>query len=186
MLVKKVQKVKVASCQNQLIHRGPVSSAGSAASGSDSFVQTSPGPSHLLLEELQIRTHDPGLTVRLFRSQTAGGAAGSSSQSPPAAAASDESFCIVVSVDPLDDSFHSEPEFTSIISDESDEDMDKDCTIVYNQNLMELFRTCQTCGQPIVEKEAFHSGAQMRVKWSCDGGHSGTWKSSPHLRDVRP
>ncbi|KAM8734007.1 uncharacterized protein AB9X84_022940 [Acanthopagrus schlegelii] len=120
------------------------------------------------------------------RTQTAGGAAGSSSQSPPAAAASDESFCIVVSVDPLDDSFHSEPEFTSIISDESDEDMDKDCTIVYNQNLMELFRMCQTCGQPIVEKEVLHSGAQMRVKWSCDGGHSGTWKSSPHLRDVRP
>ncbi|XP_039973050.1 uncharacterized protein LOC120783832 [Xiphias gladius] len=121
------------------------------------------------------------------RTQPTCGAAGSSSQSPPAAA-SDESFCIVVSVDPLDDSsFHSKREFSSITtSDESDEDIDKDCTIVYNHNLMELFRMCQTCGQPIVEKEVFHSGAQMRVKWSCHGGHSGMWKSSPHLRDVLP
>ncbi|XP_076593496.1 uncharacterized protein LOC143324687 [Chaetodon auriga] len=120
------------------------------------------------------------------RTQAACGAAASSSQSPPAAA-SDESFCIVVSVDPLDDSFQSEPEFNSIAtSDESDEDVDKDCTVVYNRSLMELFRMCQTCGQPIVEKELFHSGAQMRVKWSCHGGHSGTWKSSPHLRDVLP
>lgn len=119
-------------------------------------------------------------------SQAACGAAGSSSQSPPAAAA-DESFCIVVSVDPLDDSFHSEPEFNSVTaSDESDEDIDKDCTVVYNHNLMELFRMCQTCGQPIVEKEVFHSGALMRVKWSCHGGHSGLWKSSPHLRDMLP
>ncbi|KAM9352697.1 uncharacterized protein ABDE67_005073 [Symphorus nematophorus] len=126
------------------------------------------------------------------RAQTVCGAAGSSSQSPPPpppppAAAADESFCIVVSVDPLDDSFHSEPEFNSVTaSDESDEDMDKDCAVVYTRSLMELFRMCQTCGQPIVEKQVFHSGAQMRVKWSCHGGHSGTWKSSPHLRDVLP
>ncbi|KAI3360810.1 hypothetical protein L3Q82_012884 [Scortum barcoo] len=113
------------------------------------------------------------------------GAAGSSSQSPLAAA--DESFCIVVSVDPLEDSVHSEPEFNSVTpSDESDEDLDKDCTVVYNCSLMELFRMCQMCGQPIVEKEVFHSGALMRVKWRCHGGHSGLWKSSPHLRDARP
>lgn len=87
----------------------------------------------------------------------------------------------MVSVDPLD----SEPDFNSATtSEESDEDTD--CTVVYNRSLMELFRMCQTCGQPITEKEVFHSGAQTRVKWSCHGGHSGTWKSSPHLRDVRP
>ncbi|XP_035529044.1 THAP domain-containing protein 7-like [Morone saxatilis] len=121
------------------------------------------------------------------RTQTACGAAASSSQTPTAAAAaaaSDESFCIVVSVDPLDDSFQSEPEFNSRTT--SDEDEDEDCTVVDNRSLMELFRMCQTCGQPIHEKEAFHSGAQMRVRWSCRGGHSGTWKSSPHLRDVLP
>lgn len=119
------------------------------------------------------------------RTQATCGAAGSSSQSP---AAADESFCIVVSVDPLEDSFHSEPEFNSITpSEESDEDPeDEDCTIVYSRSLMELFRMCQTCGQPIVEKEAFHSGSQTRVKWSCRGGHSGVWKSSPHLRDILP
>ncbi|XP_045900903.1 peroxynitrite isomerase THAP4-like [Micropterus dolomieu] len=118
------------------------------------------------------------------RAQTACGAAGSSSQSAPAAAA-DESFCIVVSVDPQEDRFHSEPEFSSVAaSDESDED--EDCAVVYSRSLMELFRMCQTCGRPIVEKELFHSGAQMRVKWRCDGGHSGLWKSSPHLRDVLP
>lgn len=93
----------------------------------------------------------------------------------------------MVSVDPLDDSFQSEPELSSVMtSDESDEDVDKDCAVVYRHSLMELFRMCQTCGQPLLEKEVFHSGAQMRVTWSCRGGHSGTWRSSPHLRDVRP
>lgn len=121
------------------------------------------------------------------RTQAACGAAGGSSQSPPvaAAAASDEGFCIVVSVDPLDDSFHSE--FNSVgTSEESEDDMDKDCTIVHTRSLMELFRRCQTCGQPVIKKELLHSGAQVRVKWSCDSGHCGTWKSSPHLRDELP
>nr|XP_020473077.1 uncharacterized protein LOC109970091 [Monopterus albus] len=124
-------------------------------------------------------------TPKRTRTQAMCGSAGSSSQSLPAAG-SEESFCVVVSVDPLDDgSLHSEPGFSSVAtSDESDEDVDEDCTIVYNRNLMELFRMCQMCGQPISEKKVLHSGAQMRVKWSCHGGHSGTWKSSPHLRDV--
>nr|XP_046255405.1 uncharacterized protein LOC124064746 [Scatophagus argus] len=129
------------------------------------------------------------------RTQVICGAAGTSSQPPPppppppaeAAGASQESFCVVVSLDPLDHSFPSEPGLSSVVtSEESDEDMDEDCTVVYNRNLMELFRMCQTCGQPVVDKQVFHSGAQMRVKWSCRGGHSGTWKSSPHLRDVLP
>ncbi|KAE8289367.1 hypothetical protein D5F01_LYC13256 [Larimichthys crocea] len=122
------------------------------------------------------------------RTQASCGAAVSSSSQPPppappppAAVAADESFCIVVSVDPLD----SEPELNSATtSEESDED--SDCTVVYNRSLMELFRRCQTCGQPITDKEVFHCGAQTRVKWSCHGGHSGTWKSSPYLRDVLP
>lgn len=116
-----------------------------------------------------------------FCFQTTCGAESSSSQS-------DESFCVVVSVDPRDDSSPpSEPRFSSMMtSDESDEDADRDCTIVHNSSLMELFQMCQTCGQPIAEKEVFHSGAQTRVKWGCCGGHSGTWKSSPHLRDVPP
>ncbi|XP_008300191.1 uncharacterized protein LOC103372349 [Stegastes partitus] len=113
-------------------------------------------------------------------------AAGSSTQPPPAAG-SEESFCIVVSVDPQDDSFHSEPEFSSLMApDESDEDADRDCTVVDSRSLMELFRRCQTCGQPIAGKEVFHSGVQMRVKWSCHSGHAGTWKSSPRLRDTPP
>ncbi|XP_067456411.1 uncharacterized protein [Thunnus thynnus] len=111
------------------------------------------------------------------RSRTpAASAAAGSSQSLPA----DESFCIVVSVDPLE--FNSTPTSDS----DDDDDADKDCTIVYYRNLMELFKMCQTCGQPITDKEVFHSGAQMRVKWSCVGGHSGTWRSSPHLRQVLP
>uniref|UniRef100_A0A3P8TZW2 THAP-type domain-containing protein n=1 Tax=Amphiprion percula TaxID=161767 RepID=A0A3P8TZW2_AMPPE len=110
-------------------------------------------------------------------------ATGSSPQPPPAAG-SEESFCIVVSVDPLDNSFHSEPEFSSLMA--SDEDANKDCTVVHSCSLMELFRRCQTCGKPIAGKEVFHSGVQMRVKWSCHGGHAGTWKSSPRLRDTLP
>lgn len=90
----------------------------------------------------------------------------------------------MVSVDPVDDGVLSEPELSSATTSE-DEDEDEDCTVVYKGSLMELFRMCQTCGQPIVEKEVLHSGTQMRVTWSCHGGHSGTWKSSPHLRDVR-
>uniref|UniRef100_A0A3Q1BHM0 THAP domain-containing protein 1 n=1 Tax=Amphiprion ocellaris TaxID=80972 RepID=A0A3Q1BHM0_AMPOC len=96
-------------------------------------------------------------------------ATGSSPQPPPAAG-SEESFCIVVSVDPLDNSFHSEPEFSSLMA--SDEDANKDCTVVHSCSLMELFRRCQTCGKPIAGKEVFHSGVQMRVKWSCHGGHA--------------
>ncbi|XP_044062808.1 uncharacterized protein LOC122881111 [Siniperca chuatsi] len=131
------------------------------------------------------RTDSSPPAPKRSRPQTVGGGAGSSSQPAPQAAASaassDESFCIVVSVD---DSFHSEPEFSSVTTSDDDDDVDEDCTVVYNRSLMELFRMCQTCGQPLVEKELFHSGAQMRVKWSCRGGHSGVWKSSPHLRDV--
>ncbi|XP_026172453.1 uncharacterized protein LOC113136151 [Mastacembelus armatus] len=132
-------------------------------------------------------TDGPAPAPKRTRTQATCGAAASSSQSLPAAG-SDQSFCIVVSVDPLDHStFHPEPGFSSVTaSDESDEDADEDCTVVRNANLVELFRRCQTCGQPIAEKELFPSGAQMRVKWRCHGGHSGTWKSSPHLRDVPP
>ena len=43
---KKVQQLRISHLSDSA-----VSSAGSAASGLDSFVQTSPGPSHLLLEE---------------------------------------------------------------------------------------------------------------------------------------
>ncbi|KAG7231665.1 hypothetical protein INR49_010755 [Caranx melampygus] len=90
------------------------------------------------------------------------------------ASGSEDSFCIVVSLD----------EFSSVTaSDESDEDRTK-TTLVHTRSLMELFRTCQTCGQTIVDKQLVHSGAQLRVRWSCHGGHSGTWKSSPRLKDV--
>ncbi|XP_031733144.1 uncharacterized protein LOC116399852 [Anarrhichthys ocellatus] len=109
------------------------------------------------------------------RTETSVGAAGSSSQSPPAV---DESFCIVVSVDPRDHEFNT--------TTSSDEDADEDCAVVYSRSLMELFRRCQTCGQPITDKQLLHSGAQVRVKWSCHGGHAGVWKSSPRLRDILP
>ncbi|XP_062278046.1 uncharacterized protein LOC133983108 isoform X2 [Scomber scombrus] len=104
------------------------------------------------------------------RAPSVSAAAGGSSPSHPA----DDSFCIVVSVDSLDDSCESD-------EDEGDED-EEDCAIVHHQNLMELFQMCQTCGQPIADKQVFHSGAQTRVTWSCRGGHAGTWRSSPHLR----
>ncbi|KAM7382804.1 hypothetical protein PAMP_002511 [Pampus punctatissimus] len=109
------------------------------------------------------------------RTQTGSGAAGCSSQPPPA----EEGFCIVVSVDPLDDSFRSP--FSCTPMSDSDDDSDRDCTIVYYRSLMELFKMCQTCGQPITDKEVFQSRAQVKVKWSCLGGHAGTWRSTPHL-----
>ncbi|XP_065813934.1 THAP domain-containing protein 7 [Labrus bergylta] len=128
-------------------------------------------------------TAAPAPATKRRRTQASSGAAAGSSQPPPLPPpASEESFCIVVSVDPLDGGLHSEPELNSA-SEESDEDMDKDCAVVYTRSLMELFRRCQTCGLPVDQKQVFHSGAQVSVKWSCHGGHSGVWKSSPRLRD---
>lgn len=110
-----------------------------------------------------------------------GAAAGSSQPLPPPSSVPDQTFSIVVSVDPLDDGVQSEPEVNSV-SDESDEDVDKDCAVVYTRSLMELFRRCQTCGQLISQTQVLQTGAQVKVKWSCHGGHSGVWKSSHRLR----
>ncbi|XP_054473151.1 uncharacterized protein LOC129105905 [Anoplopoma fimbria] len=52
--------------------------------------------------------------------------------------------------------------------------------------LMELFKKCQTCGQPITKKKVSHCGAQKKVRWSCLGGHRGIWMSSPHLWEAFP
>ncbi|XP_062421607.1 uncharacterized protein zgc:158320 isoform X2 [Pungitius pungitius] len=83
---------------------------------------------------------------------------------PVSSSRPDESFCIVVSVD----------------------ESDKDCALVRGRSLMELFRRCQSCGQPIRDAQLLPSGARVRVAWSCQGGHSGVWKSSHSLKDIHP
>ncbi|XP_044053080.1 uncharacterized protein LOC122876591 isoform X2 [Siniperca chuatsi] len=117
------------------------------------------------------------------------GAPSTSSQSPPPAELS-ESLCSVASVDRLNESFHQETELSSTATSTSDENTEKDLsqskTIVNDSCLMELFKKCQTCGQPITKKKVSHCGAQKKVRWSCLGGHRGIWMSSPHLWEAFP
>ncbi|XP_068426837.1 uncharacterized protein [Clinocottus analis] len=113
------------------------------------------------------RAEQPGAPERSSAQATAGDA-GSSSQ-PPAAAEKEESFCIVVSVDPRDDEFNA----TS----------DEDEAVVSGHSLMQLFRRCQTCGQPVADAQLLNAGARVTVRWSCHGGHAGLWDSNPRPGD---
>lgn len=96
----------------------------------------------------------------------------------------------MASVDRLKESFHQETELSSTVTSKSDESTEKDLsqskTIVNDSCLMELFKKCQTCGQPITKNKVSHCGAQTKVRWSCLGGHRGIWMSSPHLWEAFP
>nr|XP_046242257.1 uncharacterized protein LOC124057754 [Scatophagus argus] len=125
----------------------------------------------------------------VLTSIASGGAADISSQSPPPAELS-EVVCSVASETFLSESFHQEAELSLTATSQSDEIKDKERsqskTIVNDSCLMELFKKCQTCGQPISKKKVSHCGAQKKVRWSCLGGHRGVWMSSPHLWDAFP
>ena len=56
--------------------------------------------------------------------------------------------------------------------------------ITYESRIKELFRMCQQCGKPINDTQITYSGALMKVRWDCLGGHSGTWSSSPEIRGM--
>lgn len=96
----------------------------------------------------------------------------------------------VTTVNHVDESFHSETQFSSPTTSKSVENTEEDWspskTIVYDRCLMELFKMCHTCGQPITEKKVFHSGAHMKINWRCHGGHTDTWISSPYFRETLP
>ncbi|XP_071344466.1 uncharacterized protein [Trachinotus anak] len=117
------------------------------------------------------------------------GAPCTSSLSPPPAQPS-ESLCSVASVGCLNESLHqtTEPNLsTALKSDKNTEkDLSQSKTIVNDSCLMELFQKCQTCGQTITKRKVSHCGAQKKVRWSCLGGHRGTWMSSPHLWEAFP
>ncbi|XP_028438293.1 uncharacterized protein LOC114558443 isoform X5 [Perca flavescens] len=109
---------------------------------------------------------------------------------PPLPAELSGSLCSVASVDRLKERFHQETELSSTVTSKSDENTEKDLsqskTIVNDSCLMELFKKCQTCGQPITKNKVSHCGAQTKVWWSCLGGHKGIWMSSPHLWEAFP
>lgn len=109
--------------------------------------------------------------------------------SPPSSEVS-ESLSSVASEDHLSESFHQETELNSTATSNLDKNTEKDLsqskTIVNDSCLMELFKKCQTCGQPITKKKVSHCGAQKKVRWSCLGGHRGLWMSSPHLWEAFP
>ncbi|TKS70132.1 hypothetical protein D9C73_004199 [Collichthys lucidus] len=117
------------------------------------------------------------------------GAQSTSSMSPPSAEVS-ESLSSVASEDRLSERFHQETELNSTATSNLDKNTEKDLsqskTIVNDSCLMELFKKCQTCGQPITKKQVSHCGAQKKVRWSCLGGHRGLWMSSPHLWEAFP
>ncbi|XP_073321292.1 uncharacterized protein [Pagrus major] len=117
------------------------------------------------------------------------GAPSTSSQSPPPAELS-ESLCNIASVDGLSESLRKETELNSTAMSKSNKNTETDLsqskTIVNDSCLMELFKKCQTCGQPISKRSVSHCGAQKKVRWSCLGGHRGTWMSSPHLWEAFP
>lgn len=121
-------------------------------------------------------------------SQIATGAPSTSSQSPPPAELS-KSLCNIASVDRLREQKR-ETELNSTVTSKSNKNTESDLsqskTIVNDSCLMELFKKCQTCGQPISKKNVSHCGAQKMVRWSCLGGHRGTWMSSPHLWEAFP
>ncbi|XP_076583808.1 uncharacterized protein LOC143319097 [Chaetodon auriga] len=127
----------------------------------------------------------PSLTIPI-----ASGFPSASSQSPPPSELS-ESLCSVASVARLSERFHQETELSLTSTSKPDKNTEKDFqiqskTIVNDSCLMELFQKCQTCGQPITNKKVSHCGAQKKVRWSCLGGHRGTWMSSPHLWEAFP
>ncbi|XP_032370017.1 uncharacterized protein LOC116688243 [Etheostoma spectabile] len=109
---------------------------------------------------------------------------------PPLPAELGGSLCRVASVDRPKESFHQDTELSSTVTSKSDDNTEKDLnqsrTIVNDRCLMELFKKCQTCGQPITKNKVSRCGAQTKVKWSCLGGHRGIWMSSPHLWEAFP
>ncbi|XP_049906824.1 uncharacterized protein LOC126394139 isoform X11 [Epinephelus moara] len=150
---------------------GPITSSQTSSLGVQSTVVDTASPS-------------PSLPILI-----ASGAPSTSSQ-PPSPAELSESSCSVASAGRLNESFHKEAELSSTAPSQSGRSTEKDLsqskTIVNDSCLMELFKKCQTCGQPITKKKVSHCGAQKKVRWSCLGGHRGIWMSSPHLREAFP
>ena len=87
-----------------------------------------------------------------------------------------------------DESYQLESTLTPTSSSSEDEGVKEDWSgkkiIVNESSLMSLFKFCQMCGKPISSKTVYDAGAQRSVKWTCLGGHSGTWKSSPDVRGM--
>ncbi|KAK0155186.1 hypothetical protein N1851_002510 [Merluccius polli] len=85
-------------------------------------------------------------------------------------------------------SYQLESTLTPTSSPSEDEGVKEDWSgkkIIVNEfSLMSLFKFCQMCGKPISSKTVYDAGAQRSVKWTCLGGHSGTWKSSPDVRGM--
>uniref|UniRef100_A0A8C4FDB7 THAP domain-containing protein 1 n=1 Tax=Dicentrarchus labrax TaxID=13489 RepID=A0A8C4FDB7_DICLA len=93
-----------------------------------------------------------------------------------------------IEVGVTDKSYQLELTITPTTSSSSEEEGGKDWSekklIVNESSLMSLFKFCQMCGKPISSKHIFDTGAQRKVKWTCLGGHSGTWTSSPDVRGM--
>uniref|UniRef100_A0A8P4KRP4 Uncharacterized protein n=1 Tax=Dicentrarchus labrax TaxID=13489 RepID=A0A8P4KRP4_DICLA len=51
--------------------------------------------------------------------------------------------------------------------------------IVDESNLLELFKTCHTCGTAIEEKRMVTRASQLKIYWTCLRGHSREWASCP-------
>ena len=54
--------------------------------------------------------------------------------------------------------------------------------IVFENELLKLFKFCQQCGSPTDTTTMIQHGSMVTVKTSCMSGHTVTWKSQPQVK----
>ena len=83
----------------------------------------------------------------------------------------------------------SESEYFPSDSEGSENDDDNSQTlpkqkkfIVFENELLKLFKFCQQCGSPTDTTTMIQHGSMVTVKTSCMSGHTVTWKSQPQVK----
>ncbi|XP_041943544.1 uncharacterized protein zgc:158320 isoform X2 [Alosa sapidissima] len=101
----------------------------------------------------------------------------------------DTSFSTIETLEATQTTYKPDTDCTSSASSVTDEGTAQMCwqekkVVVSESKVLELFRFCQTCATIIEKREVSYVGSQMRVKWECAEGHSGTWTSCPSERGM--
>lgn len=83
----------------------------------------------------------------------------------------------------------SDSEYSPSDSEGSDSDDDNSQTlpkqkkfIVFENELLKLFKFCQQCGSPTDTTTMIQHGSMVTVKTSCMSGHTVTWESQPRVK----
>ena len=56
--------------------------------------------------------------------------------------------------------------------------------LVYERQLLKLFKRCNECGVSISSVDTSYRGAHVSVTWECIEGHTGRWESAPNIRGM--